>query len=232
MHVYRTHNCGALSHADIGQTVKLGWVNHKRDHGGVVFIDLRDHYGLTQWWSIAPIVPLLRKNSFMWIGYHHHRRGACRSEDTVNKALSTGKIEIQMARLSCICTDITLAGKFGRFRRGSASALSLSGFAPPAPARQYHAAPKSSSLSASAWSLLALQNFKPYFDRLLARRARDFLVPADCIRANFMPRHKPQQFKQLIMVSGFDKYFQIAPVSEMKIAVQIEAANFTSLIWR
>ena len=79
MHVYRTHDCGALGHADIGQTVKLsGWVHRKRDHGGVVFIDLRDHYGLTQCVvdstdAAFGAAEQLRNE----ISYHHHWRGTC-----------------------------------------------------------------------------------------------------------------------------------------------------------
>ena len=218
MHVYRTHNCGALSHADIGQTVKLsGWVHRKRDHGGVVFIDLRDHYGLTQCVvdstdSAFGAAEQLRNESVITITGEVRAR----SEDTVNKALSTGEIEVQIAALELQSAADTLplqvnseedSGEEVRLRYRY---LDLRRQRPHANIMLRAKVIQSIRQRMVALGFTEFQT--PILTASSPEGARDFLVPARLHPGKFyaLPQ-APQQFKQLIMVSGFDKYFQIAP---------------------
>ena len=218
MHVYRTHNCGALSHADIGQTVKLsGWVHRKRDHGGVVFIDLRDHYGLTQCVvdstdSAFGAAEQLRNESVITITGEVRAR----SEDTVNKALSTGQIEVQIAALELQSAADTLplqvnseedSGEEVRLRYRY---LDLRRQRPHANIMLRAKVIQSIRQRMVALGFTEFQT--PILTASSPEGARDFLVPARLHPGKFyaLPQ-APQQFKQLIMVSGFDKYFQIAP---------------------
>ena len=218
MHVYRTHNCGALSHADIGQTVKLsGWVHRKRDHGGVVFIDLRDHYGLTQCVvdstdSAFGAAEQLRNESVITI----IGEVRARIEDTVNKALSTGEIEVQIAALELQSAADTLplqvnseedSGEEVRLRYRY---LDLRRQRPHANIMLRAKVIQSIRQRMVALGFTEFQT--PILTASSPEGARDFLVPARLHPGKFyaLPQ-APQQFKQLIMVSGFDKYFQIAP---------------------
>ena len=101
MHAYRTHNCGALRAAQVGERVRLsGWVHRKRDHGDLLFVDLRDHYGLTQIVTDVDFEPLQRRSTrARRIGDHGHgRRRRARDAETVNPNLPTGEIEVRRAR--------------------------------------------------------------------------------------------------------------------------------------
>ena len=218
MHVYRTHNCGALSHADIGQTVKLsGWVHRKRDHGGVVFIDLRDHYGLTQCVvdstdSAFGAAEQLRNDSVITITGEVRAR----SEDTVNKALSTGEIEVQIAALELQSAADTLPLQVNSEEDSGEEVRLRYRYLDLRRQRPHANIMLRAKIIQSIRQRMVALGFTEFQTPILTASspegARDFLVPARLHPGKFyaLPQ-APQQFKQLIMVSGFDKYFQIAP---------------------
>ena len=219
MHPYRTHTCGALRKNDAEKHVKLsGWVHRKRDHGGVIFIDLRDHYGLTQV-VVNPDAPFfaeaekLRNESVVTITGHV----VLRTDDTINPNMGTGEIEVVAQDLlleSAVeeslpftvnqeldCPEETrLAYRFLDLRRERMHKNILLRSRTTALVRQH----------------LCDQGFVEYHTPILTSSspegARDYLVPSRLYPGQFyaLPQ-APQQFKQLLMVSGFDKYFQIAP---------------------
>ena len=218
MHVYRTHNCGALSHADIGQTVKLsGWVHRKRDHGGVVFIDLRDHYGLTQCVvdstdSAFGAAEQLRNESVITITGEVRAR----SEDTINKALSTGEIEVQIAALELQSAADTLPLQVNSEEDSGEEVRLRYRYLDLRRQRPHANIMLRAKIIQSIRQRMVALGFTEFQTPILTASspegARDFLVPARLHPGKFyaLPQ-APQQFKQLIMVSGFDKYFQIAP---------------------
>lgn len=218
MHTYRTHSCAALTAADVGQTVRLsGWVHRKRDHGGVLFVDLRDHYGMTQIVADSdspalPVLEALRAESVVTID------GVvkARSEATVNPNLATGAIEV-FARAVTVQSaaselpmpvageaeypeDIRLRYRFLDLRRERLHANIL----------------LRSSVIASIRRRMIDQGFTEFQTPILTASspegARDYLVPSRVHPGKFyaLPQ-APQMFKQLLMVAGFDRYFQIAP---------------------
>lgn len=218
MHAYRSHNCGQLSAAQVGETVRLsGWIHRKRDHGGVLFVDLRDHYGVTQIVadSDSPALPVLeglRVESVVTIDGVVKARG----EGTVNPNLATGEIEVfaqgvtvqsQAQELpmpvfgdSEYPEDIRLRYRFLDLRR-----------------EQLHAnIMLRSHVIASIRKRMVDQGFTEFQTPILTASspegARDYLVPSRVHPGKFyaLPQ-APQMFKQLLMVAGFDRYFQIAP---------------------
>ncbi len=218
MHAYRTHNCGQLSDANDGETVRLsGWVHRKRDHGGVLFVDLRDHYGITQIVadSDSPALALLdaaRTESVLTIDGNVKLR----SDATRNPNLSTGAIEIY-ARAATVQSpaqelpmpvageaeypeDIRLRYRFLDLRRERLHANIL----------------LRSNVIASLRRRMIDQGFTEFQTPILTASspegARDYLVPSRVHPGKFyaLPQ-APQMFKQLLMVAGFDRYFQIAP---------------------
>ena len=218
MHVYRTHDCGALGHADIGQTVKLsGWVHRKRDHGGVVFIDLRDHYGLTQCVvdssdAAFGAAEQLRNESVITITGEVRAR----SEDTVNKTLSTGEIEVQIAALELQSAADTLPLQVNSDEDSGEDVRLRYRYLDLRRQRPHANIMLRAQIIQSIRQRMVGLGFTEFQTPILTASspegARDFLVPARLHPGKFyaLPQ-APQQFKQLIMVSGFDKYFQIAP---------------------
>ncbi|MDB5425479.1 MAG: aspartate--tRNA ligase, partial [Phenylobacterium sp.] len=218
MHAYRTHTCGALRAADTGQTVRLsGWIHRKRDHGGLVFVDLRDHYGLTQL-VLHPdtpgfdLVERLRAESVIRID----GEVVARSAETVNPGLPTGEIEIRVREVAVL---------------SEASELPLPVFGEPDYPEEIRLKNRHLDLRRetlhrnivlrskaiqSIRNRMIGQGFLEYQTPILTASspegARDFLVPSRLHPSRFyaLPQ-APQQFKQLLMVSGFDRYFQIAP---------------------
>lgn len=218
MHRYRTHNCAALRSQDVGSTVKLsGWIHSKRDHGGLLFIDLRDHFGITQ--IVIPAnSPLmntaerLRVESVICIT----GKVVAREGETVNPKLPTGQIEIQAENLEIISEadvlpfqvtgnenypeDLRLKYRYIDLRRE----------------RVHRNLMLRSNIIASLRHRMIKQGFTEFQTPILTASspegARDFLVPARLHPGKFyaLPQ-APQQFKQLAMVAGFDRYFQIAP---------------------
>ena len=218
MHLYRTHTCAELRKPDVGKEVKLsGWVHRKRDHGGVIFIDLRDHYGLTQV-IVNPDRPFfgaaeqVRFESVVTVV----GQVVARTPETVNAELATGEIEV-------VATDFLIESQADQV---------------PFPVNQEVEYPEETRLTYRFLDLrrerihknillrskaaqlvrqhLTDRGFIEYHTPILTSSspegARDYLVPSRLYPGQFyaLPQ-APQQFKQLLMASGFDKYFQIAP---------------------
>ena len=218
MHAYRSHTAGALRAADTGKTVRLsGWIHRKRDHGGLVFIDLRDHYGLTQL-VISPETPgfatveRLRAESVIRIDGDV----VARSPETVNANLPTGEVEVRVRTVEVL---------------SEAAELPLPVFGEPEYPEELRLKHRyldlrrdtlhknivlRSKVIHSIRNRMIAQDFLEYQTPILTASspegARDFLVPSRLHPSKFyaLPQ-APQQFKQLLMVAGFDRYFQIAP---------------------
>ena len=218
MNKYRTHNCSDLSEKEINKKVKLsGWLHRKRDHGNLLFIDLRDHYGMTQCVienknNFFPILEKTKPESVLQIT----GKVVKRSSGTENLDLKTGKIEITIESVEVLSNakelpmpvfgeqdypeEIRLKYRFLDLRR-----------------EEMH---KNIVLRSKVISFIRSEMLKlgfleyqtPILTSSSPEGARDFLVPSRLNPGKFyaLPQ-APQQFKQLIMVSGFDKYFQIAP---------------------
>jgi aspartyl-tRNA synthetase len=218
MHAYRSHTCAALTAANVGETVRLsGWIHRKRDHGGVLFIDLRDHYGITQIVADSdsaalPILEAARTESVVTID------GVvkARAEGTANANLATGAIEV-FARTVTVQSaaqelpmpvagdqeypeDIRLRYRFLDLRRDRVHANIM----------------LRAKVIASIRARMNGQGFTEFQTPILTASspegARDYLVPSRVHPGKFyaLPQ-APQMFKQLLMVAGFDRYFQIAP---------------------
>ncbi|MCV0383766.1 MAG: aspartate--tRNA ligase [Erythrobacter sp.] len=218
MHAYRTHNCAALRQSDVGETVRLsGWVHNKRDHGGVLFVDLRDHYGITQVVADSdsealPLLEKMRLESVVTIdGVVKARDGAA-----VNANLPTGAIEVfarsvevqsRAEDLPLIVNsaedypeDVRLKYRFVDLRRERVHANIM----------------LRNRVITSLRNRMIEQGFSEFQTPILGASspegARDYLVPSRLHPGRFyaLPQ-APQMFKQLLMVAGFDRYFQIAP---------------------
>ena len=218
MHAYRTHTCGALRAADAGQTVRLsGWVHRKRDHGGLLFVDLRDHYGLTQCVvaqgsASFQTLDSIRPESVVTVTGEVVPREA----GTVNAKLPTGEIELRVREVavqsSAEVLPIQVAGEqeFPEDLRLRYRFLDLRR------EKQQRNLMLRSAVIASIRRRMIDQGFREFQTPILTASspegARDFLVPARLHPGKFyaLPQ-APQQFKQLAMVAGFDRYFQIAP---------------------
>ncbi|MBX6743471.1 MAG: aspartate--tRNA ligase [Acetobacteraceae bacterium] len=218
MHAYRTHTCGALRATDAGTTARLsGWVHRKRDHGGLLFIDLRDHYGLTQC-VIAQGSPVfaqaeaLRPESVITVT----GEVVMREPGTINPKLPTGEIELRVRELevqsAAEVLPIQVAGEaeFPEELRLRYRFLDLRR------EKQHRNIMLRSQVIASIRRRMIEQGFTEFQTPILTASspegARDYLVPSRLHPGTFyaLPQ-APQQFKQLIMVAGFDRYFQIAP---------------------
>ena len=218
MHKYRTHKCHELRIENVQDSVKLsGWVHRKRDHGQLIFIDLRDHYGLTQVvvdssnknFSVVENVSL---ESVITISGTVVER----SEETINKNLPTGNIEVNLSELKIISRSNTLPLQvnsdedYGEETRLKYRYLDLRRSRP-----HSNIILRSNVIQTIRNKMLELGFLEfqtPILTASSPEGARDFLVPSRLNKGKFyaLPQ-APQQFKQLIMVSGFDKYFQIAP---------------------
>lgn len=218
MNEYRSHNCNELSKEDVGKTVRLsGWLHRRRDHGGVIFIDLRDHYGLTQIvfnpsFADFNTIERLRVESVFTV----EGKVVARDSDLVNPNLSTGEIEVVASRIEVQSAaeelplpvfgepdypeDLRLRYRYLDLRRETLHENMI----------------LRSKVIASIRQRMVEQGFFEYQTPILTASspegARDYLVPSRHYPGEFyaLPQ-APQQFKQLLMVSGFDRYFQIAP---------------------
>jgi aspartyl-tRNA synthetase len=218
MHAFRTHTCGALRSADVGNTVRLsGWVHRIRDHGGLLFIDLRDHYGITQIVAdpdslVFATVEALKPE---WV-VRVDGTVVARSEDTVNSNLPTGEVEVRVADLEILSEsaelplpvfgepdypeETRLRYRFLDLRRETLHANVM----------------KRAEIISSIRERMRDAGFFEFQTPILTASspegARDYLVPSRVHPGKFyaLPQ-APQQFKQLIMMAGFDRYFQIAP---------------------
>ena len=218
MHAYRSHTCAGLTKADVGNTVRLsGWVHRVRDHGGVLFIDLRDHYGMTQVLADpdSPVFAEVEKVRSEWV-IRIDGEVKARDADLVNPNIPTGEVEVFVRDLEVLGPadelplpvfgdldypeETRLRYRFLDLRRDSLHANMM----------------LRSSVVASIRKRMWDSGFNEFQTPIITASspegARDFLVPSRLHPGKFyaLPQ-APQQFKQLIMVSGFDKYFQIAP---------------------
>ena len=218
MHRYRTHTCGELRESHIGETVRLsGWCHRIRDHGGVLFIDLRDHYGLTQC-VVDPDSPAFKdaeKLRSEWV-VRMEGRVRRRPEGTDNEDLPTGRVELYVSGIEVLGPagelplpvfgeqeypeDIRLKYRFLDLRREKLHQNIMT----------------RGAIIDSMRRRMKGQGFFEFQTPILTASspegARDFLVPSRIHPGRFyaLPQ-APQQYKQLLMMSGFDRYFQIAP---------------------
>ncbi|HEY6256603.1 MAG TPA: aspartate--tRNA ligase [Xanthobacteraceae bacterium] len=218
MHRYRSHNCGALRAADIGREARLsGWCHRIRDHGGLLFIDLRDHYGITQCVADpdSPVFKEVEKLHAEWV-VRLDGKVRRRPAETENQNLPTGAIELFISGMEILGAagelpmpvfgdqeypeDIRLKYRFLDLRREHLHQNIM----------------KRGAIVDSLRRRMKEQGFFEFQTPILTASspegARDYLVPARLHPGKFyaLPQ-APQQFKQLIMVAGFDRYFQIAP---------------------
>lgn len=218
MHRYRTHRCDALRKEDVGQRVKLsGWVHRKRDHGNLLFIDIRDHYGITQ-------CVVTSDDSFLEEATHVRYESVitiegtvvARSEEAVNSELATGGIEVAVdvfvveSPADTLPLQVNTDREFPEHTRLTYRFLDLR-----REQMQRNIKLRSDVISDIRRRMIN-QGFMEFQTPILTASspegARDYLVPSRVHPGKFyaLPQ-APQQFKQLLMVSGFDKYFQIAP---------------------
>ena len=218
MHAYRTHTCGALRLTDRGGAVRLsGWIHRKRDHGGLLFVDLRDHHGLTQLVAHPgspgfEALERLRAESVIRVD----GEVVARAPETINASLPTGEVEVRVSGLAILSEaaelplpvfgepdypeEIRLAYRYLDLRRESLHRNIV----------------LRSKVIDSIRRRMVEQGFlevqTPILTASSPEGARDFLVPSRTHPGKFyaLPQ-APQQFKQLLMVAGFDRYFQIAP---------------------
>lgn len=218
MHRYRSHTCGELRASDVGSDVRLsGWLHNRRDLGGILFIDLRDHYGITQLvarpgTAAAETLDKLSKETVVRIDGKVVSRGA----ENVNPELPTGEIEIEAADVEVLGAAAPLPftvnadDGVNEERRLEYRFLDLRR------ERMHRNIMLRSSVIASIRSKMVALGFNEMATPILAATspegARDFVVPSRLNPGKFyaLPQ-APQQFKQLLMISGFDRYFQIAP---------------------
>lgn len=218
MHQYRTHDCGQLRKEDLGKTVRLsGWVHRIRDHGNLLFIDLRDHYGVTQCVtdSAKPIFNVINELKVEDV-VTLEGPVVLRDESTINRAIPTGEVEMQIESCTVLSKadmlpmtvnnnaeypeEIRLKYRFLDLRREKTHANIIL---------------RSQVISYIRQRMIEsgfLEYQTPILTASSPEGARDYLVPSRVHPGKFyaLPQ-APQQFKQLLMVAGFDKYFQIAP---------------------
>ncbi|MEP5762261.1 MAG: aspartate--tRNA ligase [Litoreibacter sp.] len=218
MHAYRSQTCADLNASNVGDTVRLsGWVHRVRDHGGVLFIDLRDHYGLTQVLadSDSPVFSEIEKVRSEWC---IRIDGVVKARDAslVNPKLPTGEIEVYVRDIEILgASDELPLMVFGDQEYPEETRLKYR-FLDLRRENMQRNMVLRSDVVASMRKRMWDQGFKEFQTPIITASspegARDFLVPSRLHPGKFyaLPQ-APQQFKQLLMVSGFDKYFQIAP---------------------
>ena len=219
MHRYRTHTCGELRKRHAGQTIGLsGWIHRRRDHGGVVFLDLRDHYGITQL-VISPendaattAAKIPRESVIRVVGDVRERSPAA-----INSAMKTGGVEIAVRELEVLSSAEPLPFSVAEDPEvGESTRLSYR-FLDLRRAGLHRRIQLRSDVIASIRQRMTEMGFAEFQTPILTSSspegARDYLVPSRLYPGHFyaLPQ-APQQFKQLLMVSGFDRYFQIALV--------------------
>ena len=218
MHAYRSHTCAALTAANVGETVRLsGWVNRVRDHGGILFIDLRDHYGITQ--------ILCDPDSAAFADVEKVRSEWCiridgevkaRAPELVNGKLPTGEVEVFVRSIEVLGASKELPLMvFGDQEYPEETRLKYRFLDLRREAMQDNMKLRSdvvASMRKRMWDAEFREFQTPIITSSSPEGARDFLIPSRLHPGKFyaLPQ-APQQFKQLLMVSGYDKYFQIAP---------------------
>jgi len=218
MSKYRTHTCAQLRKGDVGETVRLsGWIHSVRDHGGVIFIDLRDHYGLTQIvidpecdfyqelerWRVETVICFEGKV-------------VARIEETVNPKLRTGEIEVVATTMEILGTAEQIPFQIAKEEQTPEAMRLKYRFLDLRREKLHNNIILRSNVIAAIRAHLTGKKFQEFQTPILTASspegARDYLVPSRLHPGKFyaLPQ-APQQFKQLLMVAGFDKYFQIAP---------------------
>ena len=218
MHRYRTHNCNELSVTDVGNTARLsGWIHRRRDHGQLVFLDLRDHFGITQCVvdiedATFPIVESVRVESVVTITGRVVRR----DDETINNRIPTGEVELRIdsfevqSSADLLPLQVNAEEDSGEENRLRYRFLDLRR------ERIHNNIVLRSDVISSIRKRMVQRGFTEFQTPILTASspegARDFLVPSRLHPGKFyaLPQ-APQQFKQLVMMSGFDRYFQIAP---------------------
>ena len=218
MHKYRTHTCSEVTKKHSGETVKLsGWIHRKRDHGNLLFFDLRDHFGLTQCVientdSSFKLVEKIKPESVVSIS----GKVVQRSQDTINKELFTGEVEIKVSSFEILseANDLPMP-VFGEQKYPEETRLKYRFLDLRRDEMHKNIVLRSQVITFIRNKMIAngfLEFQTPILTASSPEGARDFLVPSRMHRGKFyaLPQ-APQQFKQMVMISGFDKYFQIAP---------------------
>ena len=218
MHVFRSHTCAELTAANVGETVRLsGWVHRIRDHGGVLFIDLRDHYGITQVLCDpdSPVFNAVENVRSEWC-IRIDGNVKARDTDLVNPKIPTGEIEVFIRDMEVLgaAEELPLI-VFGDQEYPEETRLRYRFLDLRREAMQDNMKLRSdvvASIRRRMWDQDFREHQTPIITASSPEGARDFLVPSRLHPGKFyaLPQ-APQQFKQLLMVSGFDKYFQIAP---------------------
>ncbi len=218
MHKYRSHKCSELNKKDAGKTVKLsGWIHRKRDHGNLLFFDLRDHFGLTQCViensnKLFKIVEKIKPESVVCVTGEVIKR----STETVNKELSTGEVEIKVSSFEVLSESKDLPMPvFGEQDYPEETRLKYRFLDLRRQEMHENIILRSNVISFIRNKMISdgfLEFQTPILTASSPEGARDFLVPSRVHPGKFyaLPQ-APQQFKQMVMISGFDKYFQIAP---------------------
>jgi len=218
MHKYRSHNCEELRKVNEGEEVKIsGWINTVRDHGGVIFIDLRDHYGITQVvidpqqdfyqdlerWRVETVVCFVGKV-------------LARADEAINPKLVTGEIEVAAAEMEVLGEADIIPFQVSKEEQTPEAMRLEYRFLDLRKSKIHQNIVLRSNVIAEIRKVLTGMDFQEYQTPILTcsspEGARDYLVPSRLHPGQFyaLPQ-APQQFKQLLMVAGFDKYFQIAP---------------------
>ncbi|MDM8168080.1 aspartate--tRNA ligase [Roseovarius sp.] len=218
MHAFRSHTCAELTKSNVGETVRLsGWVNRIRDHGGVLFIDLRDHYGMTQVLCDpdSPVFSQVEKVRSEWC-IRIDGTVKARDESLINPRITTGEIEVYIRDIEVLgaAAELPLI-VFGDQEYPEETRLRYRYLDLRREAMQRNMTLRSdvvASFRRRMWEKDFREFQTPIITASSPEGARDFLVPSRLHPGKFyaLPQ-APQQFKQLIMMSGFDKYFQIAP---------------------
>lgn len=218
MHAYRSHTCADLNVSHVGQTVRLcGWVHRVRDHGGVLFIDLRDHYGVTQVIADAdsPVFSQVEELRSEWC-IRIDGNVLARDESLINPKLPTGEVEVFIRDMEVLGASEELPLMvFGDQEYPEETRLRYRYLDLRREKLQNNMKLRSdvvASIRKRMWDVDFREFQTPIITASSPEGARDFLVPSRLHPGKFyaLPQ-APQQFKQLIMVSGFDRYFQIAP---------------------
>jgi len=218
LHKYRTHTCSEITKKDSGATVRLsGWIHRKRDHGNLLFFDLRDHYGLTQCViensnSYFKIVEKIKPESVVCVS----GKVVNRSTDTINKDLHTGEVELQISSFEVLSESNDLPMPvFGEQDYPEETRLKYRFLDLRREEMHENIILRSKIISFIRNNMINagfLEFQTPILTASSPEGARDFLVPSRVHPGKFyaLPQ-APQQFKQMVMIAGFDKYFQIAP---------------------
>jgi aspartyl-tRNA synthetase len=218
MHRYRTHNCHVLRAENVGETVRLsGWIHRRRDHGQLVFLDLRDHFGITQ--CVVDIedetfkaVEKVRVESVVTIT----GRVVSRDEETINPRLPTGEVELRIDSFEVQSSAEVLPLQVNAEEDAGEETRLRYRFLDLRRERLHNNIVLRSNVISSIRRRMVDRGFTEFQTPILTASspegARDFLVPSRLHPGKFyaLPQ-APQQFKQLVMMSGFDRYFQIAP---------------------